>query len=43
LLKVASGARGAWQAAAALCMQMALSNAVLRKTGFLMPSDLATM
>jgi group II intron reverse transcriptase/maturase len=42
LLKVASSARGAWRVAAALCMQKALSNAVLRKTGFLMPSDLAT-
>lgn len=43
LLKVASSARGAWRVAAALCMQKALSNAVLRKTGFLMPSDLAAM
>ena len=43
LLKVASSARGAWRVAAALCMQMALSNAILRKTGFLMPSDLAAM
>jgi RNA-directed DNA polymerase len=43
LLKVASSARGAWRVAAALCMQKALSNAALRKTGFLMPSDLAAM
>ena len=43
LLKVASSARGAWRVAAALCMQMALNNAVLRDTGFLMPSDLAAM
>jgi len=43
LLRVASSARGAWRVAAALCMQMALSNAVLRKAGFLMPSDLAAM
>jgi group II intron reverse transcriptase/maturase len=43
LLKVASSSRGAWRVAAALCMQMALSNAVLRDTGFLMPSDLAAM
>jgi RNA-directed DNA polymerase len=43
LLKVASSARGAWRVAAALCMQKALNNAVLRETGFLMPSDLAAM
>jgi RNA-directed DNA polymerase len=43
LLKVASSARGAWRVAAALCMQVALNNAALRKTGFLMPSDLAAM
>ena len=43
LLKVASSARGAWRVAAALCMQKALTNATLRKTGFLMPSDLAAM
>jgi RNA-directed DNA polymerase len=42
LLKVASSARGAWRIAAAQAMQSALTNAVLRKTGFLMPSDLAT-
>jgi RNA-directed DNA polymerase len=43
LLRVASSARGAWRVAAALCMQKALTNAVLRSTGFLMPSDLAAM
>src|SRR5271157_4794904 len=41
LLQVASSARGAWRVAAARCMQTALNNAVLRKAGFLMPSDLA--
>ena len=41
LLKVASSARGAWRVAAALCLQTALNDAVLRRTGFLMPSDLA--
>jgi RNA-directed DNA polymerase len=41
LLQVASSARGAWRVAAARCMQTALTNAVLRKAGFLMPSDLA--
>jgi len=41
LLKVASASRGAWRVAAALCLQKALSNAVLRTFGFLMPSDLA--
>jgi hypothetical protein len=43
LLKVASSVRGAWRVAAALCMQKALNNTFLRKTGFLMPSDLAAM
>jgi group II intron reverse transcriptase/maturase len=43
LLKVASSSRGAWRIAGALCMQSALTNAVLRITGFLMPSDLAAM
>jgi group II intron reverse transcriptase/maturase len=41
LVKIASNARGAWHLAAAYNLQKALSNAVLRKTGFLMPSDLA--
>jgi RNA-directed DNA polymerase len=43
LLQVASSGRGAWRIAAAHCMQSALNNATLRKTGFLMPSDLAAM
>ena len=43
LLQVASGSRGAWRIAAAHAMQRALSKATLRKTGFLMPSDLAAM
>jgi len=43
LLQVASSARGAWRIAAARAMQSALTNAVLRTTGFLMPSDLAAM
>jgi hypothetical protein len=43
LLQVASSARGAWRVAAARCMQTALNNAVLRTSGFLMPSDLAVM
>jgi retron-type reverse transcriptase len=41
LLQVASSARGAWRIAKARAMQSALTNAVLRKAGFLMPSDLA--
>jgi RNA-directed DNA polymerase len=41
LLKVASSVRGAWRIAAAQAMQSALTNAVLRAKGFLMPSDLA--
>jgi group II intron reverse transcriptase/maturase len=43
LLQVASSARGAWRVAAARAMQSALSNAVLRTTGFFVPSDLAAM
>jgi len=43
LIQVASSVRGAWRIAAAHAMQAALSNAVLRRTGFLMPSDLAAM
>ncbi len=43
LLQVASGSRGAWRTAGAHAMQAALSNATLRKAGFLMPSDLAAM
>ena len=43
LIQVASSVRGAWRIAGAYAMQAALSNAVLRRTGFLMPSDLAAM
>jgi group II intron reverse transcriptase/maturase len=41
LLKVASSARGAWRIAKTGSLHKALSNAVLKRTGFLMPSDLA--
>jgi hypothetical protein len=41
LLTVASSARGAWRIARTGSLQKALSNAVLRRNGFLMPSDLA--
>jgi len=41
LLKVAHSARGAWRIAASPSLQTALSNAVLRRHGFWMPSDLA--
>ena len=41
LTRAASSQRGAWRVAKAKCMQLALSNARLRKHGFLMPSDLA--
>jgi len=43
LLKVAASARGAWHIARTGSLQKALSNAVLRSAGFLMPSDLAAM
>jgi hypothetical protein len=43
LLKVASSTRGAWHIARTGSLQKALSNAVLRGAGFLMPSDLAAM
>jgi group II intron reverse transcriptase/maturase len=42
LLKVASSSRGAWHLARTGSLHRALSNAVLQKHGFLMPSDLAT-
>lgn len=42
LLKVAHSSRGAWPLAASPSLHTALNNAVLRKHGFLMPSDLAT-
>ena len=41
LLKVASSSRGAWPIAATGSLHTALSNTVLRRYGFLMPSDLA--
>jgi group II intron reverse transcriptase/maturase len=41
LLKVAHSSRGAWPLAANPSVQTALSNAVLRHWGFVMPSDLA--
>jgi group II intron reverse transcriptase/maturase len=41
LLKVAHSTRGAWRIAASPSLQTALSNAVLRRHGFWMPSDLA--
>jgi len=41
LLKVAHSSKGAWRIAASPSLQTALSNAVLRRHGFLMPSDLA--
>jgi RNA-directed DNA polymerase len=43
LLKVAASARGAWRIARTGSLQKALSNAVRRRTGFLMPSDLAAL
>lgn len=41
LLESARSSRGAWRMAANGTVQTALSNAVLRRYGFLMPSDLA--
>ena len=41
LLKVAHSSRGAWPLAKTGSLHKALNNAVLRKHGFLMPSDLA--
>ncbi len=41
LLKGVSASRGAWRIAANRLMQTALSNATLRRYGFVMPSDLA--
>jgi RNA-directed DNA polymerase len=41
LLQVALSSRGAWRLARTPSLQTALSNTVLRKYGFLMPSDLA--
>jgi group II intron reverse transcriptase/maturase len=42
LLKVAYSSKGAWRIAASPSLQTALSNAVLRRYGFWMPSDLAS-
>jgi len=41
MLKVAFSSRGAWHLAGTGSLQTALSNAALRRYGFLMPSDLA--
>jgi group II intron reverse transcriptase/maturase len=41
LLKVAHSSKGAWRIAASPSLQTALGNAVLRRHGFWMPSDLA--
>ena len=41
-LKVAHSSKGAWRIAASPSLQKALSNAVLRRYGFWMPSDLAS-
>jgi RNA-directed DNA polymerase len=41
LLKVAHSSKGAWHLARTGSLQTALSNAALRRSGFLMPSDLA--
>lgn len=41
LLKVAHSSKGAWPLARSPSLQTALSNAVLRRHGFCMPSDLA--
>jgi RNA-directed DNA polymerase len=43
MLKVAFSSRGAWHLAGTGSLQTALSNAVLRRYGFLMPSDLAAL
>ncbi|MGH6628141.1 MAG: group II intron reverse transcriptase/maturase [Burkholderiales bacterium] len=42
LLKVAHSSKGAWRIAASPSLQTALSNAVLRRYGFWMPSELAS-
>lgn len=42
MLKVAESSRGAWHLARTGSLQTALSNAKLRRHGFLMPSDLAS-
>ena len=42
LAQVAHSSRGAWRMAASPSLQTALSNAVLRRWGFVMPSDLVS-
>jgi RNA-directed DNA polymerase len=42
MLKVAESSRGAWHLARTGSLQTALSNRILRRYGFLMPSDLAS-
>ena len=42
-LKVAHSSHGAWRLAKTPSLQMALNNALLRRHGFIMPSDLAAM
>jgi hypothetical protein len=42
-LNVAASSRGAWHLARTGSLQKALSNAVIRKAGFLVPSNLAAM
>ena len=41
MLRYVPTRRGEWYVAAQRMMQMALSNATLRRHGFVMPSDLA--
>jgi len=43
MLKVAFSSRGAWRLAGSGSLHTALSNAVLRRYGFLMPSGLAVL
>ena len=43
MLKAAFSSRGAWHMARTGSVHKALSNAVLRRYGFLMPSDLAAI
>ena len=42
LLKAAQSSRGTWRIAASPSLHTALSNTVLRRWGFVMPSELAT-
>jgi hypothetical protein len=43
MLNIAFSSRGAWHLAGTGSLQKALANAVLRRYGFLMPSDLAVL